>query len=105
MCDWNHHLQSALLVLLLVAVVSHGSARAFDYEYLDDFSTDKATLDSYFHSVFMEELPSPWPVGGFLMFHRSPESDYLAFYSGAGNDASARLYYAFPPGRPPASRG
>lgn len=99
MCDWNRHLHSALLALFVLAIAWRGSAGAFDYAYLDDFSTDKATLDSYFHSVFLEELPSPWPVGGFLMYHRGPESDYLAFYSGMGHDASARLYYAFPLGR------
>ena len=96
MSDRKRHLRSALLALLVLATACLGSARAFDYAYLDDFSTDKAVLDSYSHSVFLDELPSPWPVGGFLMYHRGAELDYLAFYSGMGNDASARLYYSFP---------
>jgi hypothetical protein len=94
MIDRCRRLHRALCFLL--ALLWCATASAYDYAYLDDFSTDKATLDSYFHSPFLEELPSPWPVEGFLMFHRGPEADYLAFYSGVGNDASARLYYAFP---------
>ena len=93
---WDCGVRLVLSLLVVLVPVCHGLAHASDYAYLDDFSTDMAMLDSYSHSEFLEELPSPWPVAGFLMYHRGPESDYLAFYSGMGNDASARLSYAFP---------
>jgi len=81
---------------VLGAVVYPGSLSAQDYVYSDDFSTDKAMVDSYWHSVFLEELPDPWPVEGFLLYESYISHRTLSFYDGMGNDAYAWLRYRLP---------
>lgn len=88
--------REVLIAVALAAMVWFCPAEAADYEYGDDFSTDKAMTDSYEHSVFLTSLPSPWPVAGFLTYQRGAEYDNLAFYSGSGDGAQARLFYTFP---------
>jgi len=64
--------------------------------YSDDFSTDKAMVDAYFHSDFLDDLPDPWPSGGFLMYEESSGDTALSFYYGSVSDAHAWLRYELP---------
>jgi hypothetical protein len=90
-------LPGAVAALALVAVTICPSCLiAEDYVYADDFSTDKAALDSYSHSEFLDELPEPWPLSGFLIYESYISHRTLSFYCGSGNDSYARLRYRFP---------
>jgi hypothetical protein len=92
-----HSLPGALAALALVAVaVCPCCLLAEDYVYADDFSSDRALLDSYSHSEFLEELPEPWPVSGFLIYESYISHRTLSFYCGTGSDAYAWLRYRFP---------
>jgi hypothetical protein len=73
-----------------------GAVSAEDYVYTDDFSTDKAMFDSYSHSDFLEQLPDPWPVQGFLLYESYISHRTLSFYCGSGYDSYAWLRYRFP---------
>ncbi len=84
---------SALLVLTLLC---SAAASAQTYAYSDDFSTDKAMVESYSHSEFLQELPDPWPLGGFLRYEWNGSDRILTFYYGSAFDAYAWLKYRFP---------
>jgi len=67
------------------------------YVYSDDFSTDQATVDSYAHSAFLEEVPDPLPHGGFLIYEEAVQGDRaVRFHAGTSLDSDARLAYLFP---------
>ena len=93
----QHSLPRAVMVLTLVGAMACPSFLcAEDYVYTDDFSADKAMFDSYSHSDFLEELPDPWPVQGFLVYESYISPRTLSFYCGSGSDAYAWLRYRFP---------
>ncbi len=84
------------ITVLLAAAASPGLSTADQYVYSDDFSTDKAIVDSYWHSEFLEDLPDPWPVEGFLRYESYASPLTLSFYNGSGHDAHAWLRYELP---------
>ena len=86
---------AGVAALLAVAVFS-GFSYADQYVYSDDFSTDKAMVDSYWHSEFLEELPDPWPLEGFLRYESYWGDRMLTFYYGSGFDCYAWLKYELP---------
>jgi hypothetical protein len=85
-----------VFLLTFAAAACPQGAMADQYVYSDDFSTDKATVDSYWHSEFLEDLPDPWPDGGFLRYEAYLSDPMLSFYYGAAHDAYAWLRYEFP---------
>ena len=88
---------SVLVAVQLLAMLGISAAQEADYIYADDFSTDKAIVDSYAHSEFLESLPDPWPGPGFLIYEYAGHPNRaLAFYRGLWNDSDARVYYCFP---------
>jgi hypothetical protein len=87
---------AAVTIVVLAALICAGSASAQRYAYSDDFSTDKAMVDSYLHSDFLQELPDPWPVSGFLRYEWYQDNRMLTFYYGSGHDSQAWLKYRFP---------
>jgi len=87
---------SAASIVLLLTLAFAVSASAERYAYYDDFSTDKAMTDTYFHSDFLQELPDPWPLGGFLKYEWYYDNRVLSFYYGSGYDSQAWLKYRFP---------
>jgi hypothetical protein len=84
----------AVLAGLAVCVAPSRARAAWSYHYQENFSTDKAQTDNYFHSVF-------WPQGAY-----PPSQPYL-YYRGEGSqrelgfgdyhDEPASLAYRFPP--------
>jgi hypothetical protein len=76
---------------LLIALVCTSFAHAQELVYADDFSTDRAMADSYEHSDFIENLPGPWPVAGFLMYEWNGGDRMLTFYYGTGDDLVVTL--------------
>jgi hypothetical protein len=86
----------ACVAALLAAGPLSGDCLGEQYVYSDDFSTDKAILDSYWHSEFVEELPDPWPLEGFLRYESYWGDPMLTFYYGSGQDCYAWLKYELP---------
>ena len=86
-----------LLVACIAALIASGAFSgdccASQYVYCDDFSTDQAMVDSYEHSEFLEELPDPWPLHGFLRYESYWGDRMLTFYYGSGYDSYAWLRY------------
>lgn len=66
-----------------------------EYRYFDDFSTDKAITDSYFHSLFYD-IPPDISLGGFLSYINMEGGRTLGFFRGFMVDAYAYLDYRFP---------
>ncbi|MBN1509033.1 MAG: right-handed parallel beta-helix repeat-containing protein [Sedimentisphaerales bacterium] len=87
----NLRLTTCFGLSLLVVACGAGSLRA--YEYADDFSTDKAALDSYRHSTFWskERVPLPEP---YLFYIEIDRDRGLAFSDYKGQNAE--LGYRFP---------
>jgi hypothetical protein len=85
----NLRLTTCLALFLLAMMGSTG----WTYEYADDFSTDKAALDSYRHSTFWstERVPLPEP---YLFYTEVNWSRGLAFSDYKGK--YAELAYRFP---------
>jgi len=65
------------------------------YEYRDDFSTNKAEVDSYFHSVFWPKGAFP-PLEPYIYYHETRPQRELAL--GDYNSQPAHLGYCFPVG-------
>lgn len=73
-----------------------GQAQAnWTYQYQDDFSTDKAESESYFHSIFWPQGAFP-PRQAYLYFRDTGQQRELGF--GDYNDDPAYLGYRFPVG-------
>jgi hypothetical protein len=87
---------AALCIVALAAGPWVRCAQADQYSYSDKFSSDKAVTDSYFHSEFLDELPDPWPSGGFLRYEVSAVDTVLSFHYGSVSDAYAWLKYELP---------
>ena len=87
---------AAIIMAVGAICLTPGQAQAdWSYEYQDDFSSDGAESESYFHSIF-------WPQGAF-----PPRQAYLYFRDTSGerelgfgdyNDDPAYLGYRFPAG-------
>ena len=86
----------AVCIVTLAAGACVQCAQADQYIYSDGFSTDRATVDSYLHSEFFDDLPDPWPSGGFLRYEVSSGDTVLSFYYGSVSDAYAWLRYELP---------
>ena len=80
--------KAIILFLLISSLTLQAKADIVNWNYEDDFSTEKVMSDSYDHSVFTSIYNSYAPA---LCLH--PEDEYLLF-RGAGE--SAFLVYAFP---------
>jgi hypothetical protein len=93
--NWSRS-SAAAIVVLLAALVCTVPASAQRYTYADDFSTDKAMTDSYFHSDCLQELPEQWPIGGFFMYEWFGSNRALSFYYGSAHDSYTWLKYKFP---------
>jgi len=89
--------QLLFITALLFGYFVVGSAKAQDlYSYFDDFSTDKAMVDSYSHSTFVDTLP-PIHLAGHLMYSFYPPGNRtLGFYEGFMIGGEAYLKYKFP---------
>jgi len=88
-----------LAVMLVLCFVGSLQAVPADFvTYRDDFSTDKAMTDSYSHSDFLDELPDPWPLDGFLRYEPPTGDRALTLYCGSEGDRYGWLVYAFPIG-------
>ena len=87
------------LGLWLLVVFGAGPQRADGYEYTDDFSTAKASLDSYRHSMFwsQDQVLRPEPCLYYIEIDRN-RGLAMADYKGQ----NAELAYRFPPA--PAAR-
>lgn len=70
-----------------------------DWEYFDDFQTEKAQVDSYDHSQFFDSPPFI-SLSGYLMYGPRPvwmpPGQALGFYGGFDPDMYAVLCYRFP---------
>ncbi len=85
---------SALLVVPSSRVVAQGQ-----YTYFDDFSSDKARVDSYLHSSISDPPCPTFGFDSFLCFN--PDSlgnRRLAFYYSFTLEPYAYIYYRFPLG-------
>ena len=87
--------RTTVFLLAAVHLLLSASLACADYEYSDDFSTDKARTDSYSHSEFVDSLP--WVhLDGVLMYSGVPPNRVLGFYGGFDPGFCAKLYYRFP---------
>jgi hypothetical protein len=86
----------ACIAALFAAGAIVGDCRAAQYVYSDDFSTDQAMIDSYEHSEFVEGLPDPWPLDGFLRYQSYSRDRMLTFHYGSACDSYAWLKYELP---------
>jgi parallel beta-helix repeat protein len=84
-----------------VDAVATRETGGWSYNYLDDFSTDKAEDDSYIHSVFWpaEAFPPPEP---YLYYYGDEDNQGLVFMDYLGQPA--HLGYCFPVGQDGALR-
>jgi hypothetical protein len=89
------HAAAALIVLWCAALPAFPASVRADYEYQDDFSTDKAEIDSYSHSDILDEMPEIW-LDGFLIYDGLPPDRALKFYGGFDPLMFATLCYRFP---------
>ena len=64
------------------------------YSYFDDFSTNKAEMDSYEHSPFVDTLPDIF-LSGLLKYEQYWFDRVLGFHSGFMAGADAYLNYRF----------
>ena len=87
----------AVIILAGGAIcLTPGQAQAdWTYQYQDDFNTDKAESESYFHSIFWPQGAFP-PWQAYLYFRDTAEERELGF--GDYNDDPAYLCYRFPRG-------
>jgi hypothetical protein len=92
----NKQLLPVLSIIALLAAACPYYSSADQYTYSDGFSTDKAMTDSYEHSEFLEDLPDPWPLDGFLRYEPYGSDRMLTFYYGSGYDSYAWLEYELP---------
>ncbi len=82
-------------VIFVIAAVCLIPSPAKAYEYQDDFNSDKAESESYFHSIFWPQGAFP-PQQAYLYFRDTGDQRELGF--GDYNDDPAYLGYRFPPG-------
>ena len=93
------HCLMGLLTVALIPIISPSYAASTadcSYTYVDSFETNKAEVDSWSHSGFVEVMPGIH-LSGVLMYIYGLQSDRgLGFYAGFEVDASAWLSYRFP---------
>lgn len=89
---------TSLIAVTVVAFFSCCSETAVaDFAYFDDFSTDKATEDSSFHSDFCDTIPHD-SIPGTLVYveYGAPVNRGLRLCYGTALDSWAHLQYRFP---------
>jgi len=86
---------ATILVSAAVCLIPSQVKADWTYEYQDDFSSDGAESESYFHSIFWPQGAFP-PRQAYLYFRDTGQQRELGF--GDYNDDPAYLGYRFPVG-------
>jgi hypothetical protein len=85
-----------ILILFTMALVAELPALSGSFSYQDDFATDKALMDAWRHSGFVETIP-PIHLSGILHYEPGAVGRGLGFYSGFDRGWDAYLAYAAAP--------